>query len=602
MDRGFGPTPPVTPPDQSRPDDRERSRPAGASRARDARREGGKAIAALVLAAGAIVSANLAAARLALRFDLTEDHVYTLSPASRALVRALPDELTIKAYFSRDLPPALDGVARYTGELLEEYRLASGGKLRYEAADPADPRIEEQAGRCHIGKVAFQSKSSARFAVGAYFMGLCLWYDGKSHALTPIERETGLEYEISALIKRMSQKRRRVAFTVGHGERDLGLDYTFVKRALDPELEVVTLDPSAGPMPGPMPGPLADDIALLIVAGPRRPFEERARREVERFLDSGRPAIFLLDGATVETDPAAGSRRVVPTTTGLEPLLGAYGFRVGNDLVFDPRNVPGPLEHGAPDDAPMFVNFPAFVAVRPEPALARQLPVTAGIDAAVFPFASSIDLVGPLAGSAAASGSPAAPSSGRVWALARSSLASWRQTGTFSVPLSAPAAAGGAPAGARRGSSALAYAYQGPARASALPAPASSPRPVRLVVVGDADFASDRYMALLRTFPIYAGGAQLLLNAVSWTMEDDALVALRGNVLRARPLDIDNGGGGDGDSNAAGTGGGRAALLKWGNVAGVPLLVCVAGLLRWRWRSPARRRRQRLPDGREGTG
>jgi ABC-type uncharacterized transport system involved in gliding motility auxiliary subunit len=589
MDRGFGPTPPVTPPDQSRPDDRERSRPAGASRARDARREGGKTIAALLLAAGAIVSANLAAARLALRFDLTEDHVYTLSPASRDLVRALPDELTIKAYFSRDLPPALDGVARYTRELLEEYRLASGGKLRYEAADPADPGIEEQAGRCHIGKVAIQSKSSARFAVGAYFMGLCLWYDGKSRALTPIERETGLEYEISALIKRMSQKRQRVAFTVGHGERDLGLDYTFVKRALDPELEVVTLDPTTGP--------LADDVALLIVAGPRRPFEERARREVERFLAGGRPAIFLLDGATVETDPIAGSRRVVPTTTGLEPLLGAYGFRVGNDLVFDPRNVPGPLEHGAPDDAPMFVNFPAFVAVRPEPALARQLPVTAGIDAVVFPFASSIDLVGPLAGSAAASGSPA-PSSGHIWALARSSSASWRQTGSFS--LTAPAAASVAPEGALRGSSALAYAYQGPARASALPAPASSPRPVRLVVVGDADFASDRYMALLRTFPIYAGGAQLLLNAVSWTMEDSALVALRGNVLRGRPLDIDIDAGGGGDSIAAGTGGGRAALLKWGNVAGVPLLVCLAGLLRWRWRSPAHRRRQRLSDGREG--
>ena len=263
--------------------------------------------------------------------------------------------------------------------------------------------------------------------------------------------------------------------------------------------------------------------------------------------------------------------------------------------MFDPRNVPGPLEQGAPDAAPMFVNFPAFVAVRPDPALARQLPVTAGIDAAVFPFASSIDLVGPLAGSAAASGSPA-PSSGRVWALARSSSASWRQTGSFS--LAAPAAAGVAPEGALRGSSALAYAYQGPARASALPTPASAPRPVRLVVVGDADFASDRYMSLLRTFPIYAGGAQLLLNAVSWTLEDDALVALRGNVLRARPLDIDIDAGGD--SNAAGTGGGRAALLKWGNVAGVPLLVCLAGLLRWRWRSPARRSRQRLSDGREG--
>ncbi len=208
-----------------------------------------KAIAAVVLAVAAIACANIAAARLSLRFDLTEDRVYTLAPASRALVSGLPDELTVKAYISKDLPPPLAGVARYTRELLEEYRLASGGKLRYEVEDPAsDPKIEEQAGRCHIGKLAFQSKNNNQMSVGAYFLGLCLWYDGKNRALTPIERETGLEYEISALAKRMSQKRRKVAFTVGRGERDLGTDYTFIKRALDPEIDVVTLDPGTAPI------------------------------------------------------------------------------------------------------------------------------------------------------------------------------------------------------------------------------------------------------------------------------------------------------------------------------------------------------------------
>ena len=90
-------------------------------------RPGWNATAAVVLASAAIACANIAAARLSLRFDLTQDRVYTLSPASRALVSGLPDQLTVKAYISRDLPPPLDGVARYTLELLEEYRLASGG-------------------------------------------------------------------------------------------------------------------------------------------------------------------------------------------------------------------------------------------------------------------------------------------------------------------------------------------------------------------------------------------------------------------------------------------------------------------------------------------
>jgi len=108
---------------------------------------------------------------------------------------------------------------------------------------------------------------------------------------------------------------------------------------------------------------------------------------------------------------------------------------------------------------------------------------------------------------------------------------------------------------------------------------------VRLVVVGGSSLVADRYMSLMRAFPIYAGGAELFLNAVSWSLEDDALTALRAHVLRARPLDI------DGDA------GDRAALLRWGNIAGLPVVICLAGLLRWRWRSAARRSRQRFPGG-----
>lgn len=524
-----------------------------------------RALAAVVLAVAAIACANIAAARLSLRFDLTEDRVYTLAPASRALVSGLPDELTIKAYISRDLPPPLASVARYTRELLEEYRLASGGKLRYQVEDPAsDPKIEEQAGRCHIGKLAFQSKNNNQMSVGAYFMGLCLWYDGKNRALTPIERETGLEYEISALAKRMSQKRRKVAFTVGRGERDLGTDYTFIKRALDPEIDVVTLDPGTAT--------IADDVAALVVAGPRRPFDARARAELERFLRTGRAAIFLLDGADPgDTLGNVQKHLVRPIDTGLEPLLASYGFRVGGELVFDPRNVPGPIQGGGPDAPPMFVNFPAFVAARPETAPAGSGPsITEGIDAIVFPFASAVEAI-------------AAPGAEHIWALARSSPAAWRQRAPFELPNQNTS-----PDGATHGSAVLAYAYQGPAREpSATPAVAAPT--VRLVVAGGSAFIADRYMSLMRAFPIYAGGAELFLNAVSWSLEDDALTALRAHVLRPRPLDID----GDADD--------RAALLRWGNIAGLPLLICFAGLLRWRWRSAVRRNRQRFPGDAEAA-
>jgi ABC-type uncharacterized transport system involved in gliding motility auxiliary subunit len=198
--------------------------------------------------------------------------------------------------------------------------------------------------------------------------------------------------------------------------------------------------------------------------------------------------------------------------------------------------------------------------------------VLAGVEMMVFPFASSVDLVGPLAGGA--------PRDGRLWTLARSSRRAWRQTAPFdaSPPTPGVPADAGAP---EAGPFALAYAYQGTVP-SAYPGGAAAPasrRPVRMLVIGDSDLVSDLYMELLRAFPIYAGGAQMLFNAIDWALEDDALTALRANVLKTRPIETDDPSG--------------EAATKWGNVAGVPLAFCAAGILRWQWRR-ARRRRQRL--------
>ena len=59
-------------------------------------------------------------------------------------------------------------------------------------------------------------------------------------------------------------------------------------------------------------------------------------------------------------------------------------------------------------------------------------------------------------------------------------------------------------------------------------APATeSKKPVRLVVMGDSDFANDEYVQLARFLQFYQAGAQLLFNAISWTVEDEALAPLR---------------------------------------------------------------------------
>jgi ABC-type uncharacterized transport system involved in gliding motility auxiliary subunit len=535
-----------------------------------------RAAAAIAFTAGALVLLNLVGTRLVGRLDLTEDKVYTLSPASRAMVGALPDYLTIKAYMSGDLPPELAALRRYASDLLAEYREAGGGHVRFEVYDPdGDEALEDQASRCGVAKVAVQVRRGDKVEVGRHYLGLCLHYNGHSQSLSRISQAAGLEYQITGLIKALTQKKRKVAFTTGHGERDLGEDYTFVKRALQMELDVVTLNPSENPG--------FEDVDLLVVAGPRHPFDDRALREIDAFLMKGNGALFLLDGMepVPAGDGAAGADRRTgrPIDTGLDPLLERYGFRVERDLVFDAPGAAGPV---GPDEQELYANLPAFVAARPD-AAAAGLPILTGVPALAFPFASSVALAGPF--------TAGAPRAGRLWKLAETSAGAWKQLDPFSLgaPTAAPARAARDAAGPPF---ALAYAYLGILNsayaAGAAPgvtglSRTASRRPVHLVVVGDSDFVSDRYMRSLRALPIYAGGAEMLLNAVSWTLEEEALVSLRASVLRARPI----------HAGALQ----HAATVKWANAVGVPALFCAAGLARW-WRRRAAQGRQTL----QGTG
>jgi ABC-2 type transport system permease protein len=536
------------------------------------------ATAYVLLTIGAIVAVNLIGTRLFKRLDLTENHIYTLSPASKDVVRSLPDYMTVKAYISKDLPPELTNVSRYVRDLMDDYHTYSKGKLRFEAFDPdSDKKIEEEAGACKVNKLQIQVMRSQKFEVGTYYMGLCFQYQGKDESIPEIGQIEGLEYQVSSLIKRMTQKKHKVAFTTGHGESDLQQGFTALKHVIDQEFDSTSINPSSSPIP--------DDVDALVVGGPKQPFDDKGRKEIDAFLMKGRGAIFLVDGMALSA-PRGGMPQMPgqpkigqANDTKLNELLEKYGFKVDEDFVFDKQNVPGPIDVGG---RKMLKNLPVFVGVKTD-ASDKDQSVMAGVNAVVFPFPSSVTLVGPLA-----SGKPQIPSA-KLWTLAATSPEAWKQTGFFFFsPMN------NIEEGKEHGVYGLAYAYQGPLKSAFAPTsqsgmslpdaqnapPSESKKPVRVVVVGDSDFASDEYLQLARYLPFYQGGAQMLFNAISWTMEDEALTPVRTKTVSSRPID---------DISSDGT----VWAVKAANIVGVPLLFIGFGIARWRLRR-ARRQGQKL--------
>jgi ABC-2 type transport system permease protein len=96
-----------------------------------------------VLRVGLVV-ANLLAVNVwlyplnGLRADLTAAREYSLSPTTLNLIRSLQEPLLIRGYFSEKTHPLLAPLVPAVRDMLHEYQVASGNKIRVEIVDPAN--------------------------------------------------------------------------------------------------------------------------------------------------------------------------------------------------------------------------------------------------------------------------------------------------------------------------------------------------------------------------------------------------------------------------------------------------------------------------------
>ncbi|MBS0448663.1 MAG: Gldg family protein [Proteobacteria bacterium] len=125
-----------------------------------------------------LVVANLLCANLWLvqvrgaRVDLTQGHLYTLSDATRNYLAQVQEPLVIRGYFSAATHPLLAPLVPQLRDLLQEYAVAGGSKVRVDFVDPRDdPKVEEEASAKYgIKPVPFQVSSKYQASVvNSYF-------------------------------------------------------------------------------------------------------------------------------------------------------------------------------------------------------------------------------------------------------------------------------------------------------------------------------------------------------------------------------------------------------------------------------------------------
>jgi ABC-type uncharacterized transport system involved in gliding motility auxiliary subunit len=555
----------------------------------DKTKTGANAIAFVAITLLALLAVNVIANRYFTRVDFTRDKVYTLSQASKDVVKNLPDRMTVKAFISSDLQPPFSQVAQYVRDVLDEYATASKGKLHWEAVDPAgDSKLEEEAQKMKVPKAKRGRISSGKVAIADSYLGIGFQYQGNIESIPEINSPEGLEYAITSLVKMMSQHKKKVAFATSEGEmsptggdpRGGGPGLQFINQFMK-DYDVTTVNLTQGAKP------IADDVDALVIAGPKQSLTDRAKFVVDQFLMKGKSVAFLVDGMVIEQPrgmmmPGQDSPRIGrKNETGLDDLLDAYGFKVRDDLILEPRqNVPGPV----PVQGQMLVaNYYTFVAATD---VDKKHGITEGLQGVILPFPSSVELV-----------KDKQPGLSYT-ALVRSTKDAWRQSGFFLFdPQNNQLKIGD-----DRGPFTFAYAAKGKLKSAFAGKPypnekgekvpwpdanASSPensseKPLeqsqgdaRIVVIGDSDFASDEYLRMVRFFPGYQANAILFMNMLDDLAQDAALAPVRAKGLSSRPLTV--------GSDVT------PALVKYANTLGVPLAFILFGVVRWRVRGKRRR-------------
>ncbi|HEB62101.1 MAG TPA: hypothetical protein ENI82_03015 [Bacteroidetes bacterium] len=274
---------------------------------------------------GILILVNLLSYKFFYRFDMTSDHQFTLSNATKNILKSLDDPVTITAYFSKNLPPDIQKTREDFRDMLEEYAGISGGMVEYRFVDPSSDKDKEQeALQSGIRPVMIKVREKDEIKQQKSFLGATISLDERKEIIPFIKPGAPLEYELSTAIKKVSiENKPPVAILSGHGEPGLD-ELSQVEQSLSILYNPETVDLKNVNEISPK-----YKVALLIA--PKDSFDTGDLQKLDKFLSGGGNLVLAIN--SVEGD-FQNSRGVI-VNTGIENWLQEKGLNIEHKFVVD---------------------------------------------------------------------------------------------------------------------------------------------------------------------------------------------------------------------------------------------------------------------------
>lgn len=312
------------------------------------------AVATVLLAGIAVflisVLGNLPGARL----DLTEDRLFTMSPAAARILAELKVPVQVRLFITPEarMPTEFKNLERDITEQLRNYERISDGRLQFTVHNPQDDEaMQEELAQKGIQPFQVQSVEKDQIGVKLIYSAMTIAYKDFPDEIIPRilpQTLTNLETLVIAPVYRLTRERSlQVALFAPKQEVDQQTAMMYLQQGMQPpapqerfslvrqlleqehyQVQAIELTEQS---------PIPPDADVLVVLGPRD-LQPRQVWEINRALSNGLPVLMAVQAHEYSYQPGQRGTWTITgnaTTSGLETLLADLGLDVVRDHFLD---------------------------------------------------------------------------------------------------------------------------------------------------------------------------------------------------------------------------------------------------------------------------
>lgn len=315
----------------------------------------GKRFKQLLLIIAILLVINVLASIVYHRFDLTQDKRFTLSEATKDIIKKVETPIIIDVLLDGDFPAEFKKLQLETRQLLEEFN-AYNSNIKFSFINPLEDdknrdAIINQLTGLGLKPASITVEEGGKVSQELVFPWAMANQNDKTIRVPLLKNKIGadseqrvnnsiqqLEYAFAdALTKITIKEKKTIAILKGNGELEDIYIADFLKALQEYyNIAAFTLDSVAS-----NPQKTLNDIKnydLTVIAKPSTAFSDEEKYIVDQYIMNGGKSLWLMDKVTIEMDSllkGGGKSYAFPKDLNITDMLFKYGVRINPVLVSD---------------------------------------------------------------------------------------------------------------------------------------------------------------------------------------------------------------------------------------------------------------------------